>query len=986
MAGSGAISWSGFTLPGGGSFEAYLDDDDHLGPGEPTANHPETGAAAQVQTGLTATSATFGGLANGATYFWHVVAKDFSGGVVGASPTLKFVATSVPTGPSALAQSRTTGGSPIPVGGWTTELQVDLSATGDDPDPGDTFKIQFEVRPVGTPFTSPSAVVVDNVAFFETAFSLSNASQALTRPAIPVPDGSLIHWQARTVDVNGIGSAWVGFGGNIENPPASPADLDFGVDMTAPVPGTVADGGGTDIDFQTSTTTIGANWPGFADPQSGIVQFDWAVGTTPGASNVQSFISVGLSSNATNTGLTLTPGQIYYVTVRATNAAGLFTAVTSDGVTVDNSPPVAGLVNDGTGADIDTQLSATSISANWTGFSDPESLITGHEWSIGTTPGGADIQPFTAVGLAGNASNTGLSLSVGTPYFVTVRATNGTGATISAFSDGVTVVAPLSLATASLPNGTQGAAYTSSVSATGGSTPYTFSVTAGSLPNGLSLNASTGAVSGTPSAGGSFSFTVQVSDNQAPPATASQNLSVLVNPPLAITTTSLPSASMTSPYSAAVAATGGQAPYAFSIVTGALPAGLSLNASSGAVTGTATAPGPASFTVQVTDSTPAGAASDTQALTIDVVSIAPPGSVAAIAGNGQVDLSWDPVAGAASYKVHYGPAAGTYTGTSALQGSSPLMGLVLNAVTLTGFPNGVTHHFAVSSVDAGGNGGPLSADVAATPDAGATRTQTNAVIPGSRAEDYRLMTWPVNPPDPDPLAALGPGLGAYGNTSWRMFRWNPGTLEYEETGLQPAGTHRIEPGAGYWLISIGGGTLALAGTTADASGPFTITLQPGWNMVGHPWSFPVDVSACGADGVPFLDPSNLMTRQDVWDFAGSYVSVGQLVNGRAYWIKNLTTGPVTLTVPPLATAAAKPVVGPLAAAKPVGAEEFLRANPGADLPPPPPAGGVSQPPALVSGGGGGGGGCFAGADAPAAFGAVLFTLLLAVAVVASRRA
>lgn len=76
--------------------------------------------------------------------------------------------------------------------------------------------------------------------------------------------------------------------------------------------------------------------------------------------------------------------------------------------------------------------------------------------------------------------------------------------------------------------------------------------------------------------------------------------------PLSITTTSLPDGTIGAAYSATLAATGGTPPYAWSIVSGALPAGFTLNASTGAITGTHSDAGTYNFTAKVTDS--AGAA------------------------------------------------------------------------------------------------------------------------------------------------------------------------------------------------------------------------------------------------------------------------------------------------------------------------------------------------------------------------------------------
>ena len=145
--------------------------------------------------------------------------------------------------------------------------------------------------------------------------------------------------------------------------------------------------------------------------------------------------------------------------------------------------------------------------------------------------------------------------------------------------------------------------------ASGGLAPYSWTIVAGSLPTGLSLNPASGAISGTPAAAGSSAFTVQVSDGQTPAdvATAAFSISVAAAPapnPVSITTTSLPNARRNKNYNRTLTATGGAAPHTWSLAAGNLPPGLSLNASTGVISGRATTLGQYSFTMQVSDHQP----------------------------------------------------------------------------------------------------------------------------------------------------------------------------------------------------------------------------------------------------------------------------------------------------------------------------------------------------------------------------------------------
>ncbi len=168
---------------------------------------------------------------------------------------------------------------------------------------------------------------------------------------------------------------------------------------------------------------------------------------------------------------------------------------------------------------------------------------------------------------------------------------------------GQSPTSPLAISGGSLPQAVTGTPYAGALSATGGSPAYTWSISTGALPPGLRLAAG-GIISGTPTASGSYSFGVSAIDSSSPVETAAANMTLSVTSaaaPLSITSAALPSATSGTAYSGALQASGGTAPYAWTVSAGSLPAGLGLG-SGGVVTGTPAAAGNANFTVTVTDS------------------------------------------------------------------------------------------------------------------------------------------------------------------------------------------------------------------------------------------------------------------------------------------------------------------------------------------------------------------------------------------------
>jgi autotransporter-associated beta strand protein len=219
-------------------------------------------------------------------------------------------------------------------------------------------------------------------------------------------------------------------------------------------------------------------------------------------------------------------------------------------------------------------------------------------WSYtGTLPSGVTFD--TNTGTFGGTPTAG---SAGTYDNIQVTATDSYGQSATqTYSLTVHWVIGLSPA---LPADTLNTAYNQSQDITGGSGNYSGLNVTG-LPSGLtaSLSGTQLTISGTPTVSGTFPLSITLHDdgNNSDSIVAGESLTV--NPALVIMTSSLPNGNQIMAYDQSIATTGGTAPLTFALSTGTLPAGLSLDSSTGVISGTPSigSAGSYPFTVQVTD-------------------------------------------------------------------------------------------------------------------------------------------------------------------------------------------------------------------------------------------------------------------------------------------------------------------------------------------------------------------------------------------------
>ena len=214
-------------------------------------------------------------------------------------------------------------------------------------------------------------------------------------------------------------------------------------------------------------------------------------------------------------------------------------------------------------------------------------------------PAGLSINPSTG---AITGTPTG-SPGVSNPVFTVTDSTN----TTATYTGPLPISAALVLLAADVtaPTGNMGSPYTGTVEPTGGTAPLVYSVTG--LPAGLTLNPTTGAITGTPT-GPAGTYTPDFTVTDAAGATQTVSKPIIINSPFIFTAANVttPYGLVNSPYAGGtVSPLGGTGPYTFA-ATG-LPAGLSINTSTGAITGTPTAIGTSNPSYTVTDATGATA-------------------------------------------------------------------------------------------------------------------------------------------------------------------------------------------------------------------------------------------------------------------------------------------------------------------------------------------------------------------------------------------
>jgi large repetitive protein len=353
------------------------------------------------------------------------------------------------------------------------------------------------------------------------------------------------------------------------NPPLDPNTLNPEIMMVDAVVGTnsgasISANGGTG-NITLTVSNVQNAIPGLSVPNSGTNGL--SIGGAPTATGTETFTVTATDS------LGGTTTANYSITV---NPAVTLSPSTLPADAIDAGYNQSIDASGGTGA---VTLAVSNIQNAIPGLSVPSSGING--LTIGGAPTVAGTETFMVTATDALGSSTGPQ-----PYSVTV---NPAGT--------------LTLSPGTLASGAVGSSYGPvGFSASGGFGAYVFTLMKGNhLPAGVTLNLS-GTLGGTPSAAGTFAFTIVATDNHDSSLTGQGTYSITVTPALAVSPAALPAATVGNTFSKQLTASGGSgAGYVFT--ASALPAGLTLS-SAGLLSGTPTSAlgSPFHFTVTATDS------------------------------------------------------------------------------------------------------------------------------------------------------------------------------------------------------------------------------------------------------------------------------------------------------------------------------------------------------------------------------------------------
>jgi uncharacterized protein YhjY with autotransporter beta-barrel domain len=424
------------------------------------------------------------------------------------------------------------------------------------------------------------------------------------------------------------------------NGPCSTTSSNVTVTVTVSAPptpvitnGTLTASGSTDVAFGGYTITA-SNLP-----------------TSFNATNLPPGLSINTSTGAI-TGTPTTAGS-YSTTISATNSSGTGSATLAFTIAL-SAPTVtsAGTANGATGVAFNYAITASSAptSYNATGL-----------------PAGLSVNTSTGV-ISGTPTANGTTAA-------TISATNATGTGTKSLTINISLTAP-SITSSLTASGATGVAF-SGYTITATNSPTSFN--ASGLPPGLSVNTSTGAISGTPTTNGTYNVSISATNATA---TDTQTLVFTIALSAPSITSSLTASGATGVAFGGYTITATNSPTSFN-ATG-LPAGLTVNTSTGVISGTPTTNGSYNVSISATNAT----ATDSKTLVI-TIALSAPAITSSLTASGATGVAFGGYTITASnFPSSFGasslpPGLNINTSTGVISGTPTLNGTFNTTITAT---------------------------------------------------------------------------------------------------------------------------------------------------------------------------------------------------------------------------------------------------------------------------------------------------------------
>jgi beta-glucosidase-like glycosyl hydrolase len=456
--------------------------------------------------------------------------------------------------------------------------------------------------------------------------------------------------------------------------------------------------------------------------------FNVVVNGTQVLTNFDIFATAGASNKANIQSFNLQPnssGQFVIQFVNVTDNAQI------NGIEIDSAQPTitSALTASGTvGSAFNYQITASNSPTSYSATGLPAGL------SVNTTTGLISGTPTTAA-----TSN------------VTINAINASGTGSATLVLSITS-APLvpAITSASTANSTAGSAFNYQITASNSPTSFN----ASGMPAGLSINTSSGLISGTVNTAGTYTINLSAT-NAVGTGTGTLTLTVKPPPPVVSATPAPSAGTVGTAYSYQVTAS--SSPTSYALASGSLPVGLSLNTTSGLISGTPTTAATSTFGITATNSTGTSSAVSFS-ITINAAGTVPVITSAGTAtGNVTNGFSYSIVAtntptsyaltGTLPAGLTFSTTTGKITGTPTAAGASSVSLTATNSsgtssplsltITITAIPNITSNSWTTATVGVAftystvANNTPTSYALTGTLPAGLTFSTTTGQITGT---------------------------------------------------------------------------------------------------------------------------------------------------------------------------------------------------------------------------------------------------------------